>query len=348
MAKYKVSVIVPTYNSGLFLNAFFDSIMYQSIGFENIEVIFVDDCSNDEYTLYLLKLFDENFSNVKSVFLEENDGFPGKGRNIGLNLADSEYVIFSDHDDTYVPQAFEVLYNTAVENDADMVITNYYRIFPDEKLKVETVFGGENIVINDITEDTRLFSIDPAIWCKLFKKDFLMEKDIRFLESMLAEDFYFFIVSLFKSSCTVYLDDFYSYNYFIRNVEGDKSTIHIRNKKYLGKMVEGYYEIEKFLIDSNLCEYYVDIFNMHFVYWITSLVISDISDDEKMELVKFANNLLKKDVNVIPGFDERIYNNLTKPILEDDYKGIVKTLNTIKRYRRILTYLSGNLFKTRR
>lgn len=348
MAKYKVSVIVPTYNSGLFLNAFFDSIMYQSIGFENIEVIFVDDCSNDEYTLYLLKLFDENFSNVKSVFLEENDGFPGKGRNIGLNLADSEYVIFSDHDDTYVPQAFEVLYNTAVENDADMVITNYYRIFPDEKLKVETVFGGENIVINDIAEDTRLFSIDPAIWCKLFKKDFLMEKDIRFLESMLAEDFYFFIVSLFKSSCTVYLDDFYSYNYFIRNVEGDKSTIHIRNKKYLGKMVEGYYEIEKFLIDSNLCEYYVDIFNMHFVYWITSLVISDISDDEKMELVKFANNLLKKDVKVIPGFDERIYNNLTKPILEDDYKGIVKTLNTIKRYRRILTYLSGNLFKTRR
>ena len=98
-------------------------------------------------------------------------------------------------------------------------------------------------------------------------------------------------------------------------------------------MVEGYYEIEKFLIDSNLCEYYVDIFNMHFVYWITSLVISDISDDEKMELVKFANNLLKKDVKVIPGFDERIYNNLTKPILEDDYKGIVKTLNTIKRYR---------------
>lgn len=347
MAKYKVSVIVPTYNSGLFLNAFFDSIMYQSIGFENIEVIFVDDCSNDEYTLYLLKLFDENFSNIKSVFLEENDGFPGKGRNIGLNLADSEYVIFSDHDDTYVPQAFEVLYNTAVENDADMVITNYYRIFPDEKLKVETVFGGENIVINDITEDTRLFSIDPAIWCKLFKKDFLMEKDIRFLESMLAEDFYFFIVSLFKSSCTVYLDDFYSYNYFIRNVEGDKSTIHIRNKKYLGKMVEGYYEIEKFLIDSNLCEYYVDIFNMHFVYWITSLVISDISDDEKLDLVKSVNTLLKKDVKVMPGFDERIYNNLTKPILEDDYKGIVKTLNSIKRYRRILTYLSGNLLKTR-
>ena len=94
MEKYKISVIVPTYNSGLFLNAFFDSMMYQSIGFENIEVIFVDDCSDDDYTVYLLNLFDENFSNVKSVFLDKNNGFPGKGRNIGLNLANSEYVIF--------------------------------------------------------------------------------------------------------------------------------------------------------------------------------------------------------------------------------------------------------------
>ncbi|MBO6274191.1 MAG: hypothetical protein J6M91_01390, partial [Methanobrevibacter sp.] len=146
----------------------------------------------------------------------------------------------------------------------------------------------------------------------------------------------------------VYLDDFYSYNYFIRNVEGDKSTIHIRNKKYLGKMVEGYYKIEEFLIDSNLCRYYTDIFNMHFVYWITSLIMSDIPDSEKLELVSSANELLKKDVKVLPGFNERIYNNLTKPILEDDYEGIVKNINIIKRYRGILKYLSGNLLKTRR
>ena len=229
MEKYKISVIVPTYNSGLFLNAFFDSMMYQSIGFENIEVIFVDDCSDDDYTVYLLNLFDENFSNVKSVFLDKNNGFPGKGRNIGLNLANSEYVIFSDHDDTYTPKAFEVMYNTARENNTDMLITNYYKVFPDTRESVKTVFNGENIIVESVEDDTRLFSIDPAIWCKLFRKDFLLEKNISFLEGMLAEDLYFFIVSLFKSSCTVYLDDFYSYNYNIRNVEGDRSTIHIRN-----------------------------------------------------------------------------------------------------------------------
>lgn len=348
MAKYKVSVIVPTYNSGLFLNAFFDSMMYQSIGFENIQVIFVDDCSDDEYTLYLLDLFDVNFPNVKSIFLDENNGFPGKGRNIGIDLSDAQYVIFSDHDDTYAPDAFEVMYNNAVENNADMTITNYYRVFPDKKVNVKTVFNGENIVVDSVLDDKRLFTIDPAIWCKLFKKEFLMDNNIRFLEGMLAEDLYFFIVSLFKSSRTVYLDDFFSYNYNIRNIEGDRSTIHIRNKKYLGKMVEGYWKVDEFLNESNYGEFYPEIFNMHFVYWITSLIISDISDDEKRQLIVFVNELLKKDVMVNPGFNEKIYSSLTKPILEDDYTKIVKNLNSIKRYRGILSLLSDTFSRSRR
>ena len=347
MEKYKISVVVPTYNSGLFLNAFFDSIMYQSIGFENIEVIFVDDSSDDEYTLYLLDLFDKNFSNVKSIFLDENNGFPGKGRNIGLNLANSEYVIFSDHDGTYTPHAFEVMYNSANENNADMVITNYYKGFPDMREPVKTVFNGENIVVENVEDDLRLFSIDPAIWCKLFRKDFLIEKNVSFLEGMLAEDLYFFIVSLFKSSCTVYLDDFYSYNYYIRNVEGDKSTIHIRNKKYLGKMVDGYFETDKFLIENDLTQYYSKIFNMHLVYWITSLIVSDISDEEKTDLISHINELLKKNVKIVPGFDERIYSSLTQPILDDDYKKVVKSLNSIKRYRNILIYVPNSFFKSR-
>ena len=346
MEKYKISVVVPTYNSGLFLNAFFDSMMYQSIGFENIEIIFVDDSSDDDYTLYLLHLFNDNFSNVKSVFLNENNGFPGRGRNIGLNLSNSEYVIFSDHDDTYTPRAFEVMYNTANENNADMVITNYYKVFPDKREAINTVFNGENIVVDDVEDDLRLLSIDPAIWCKLFRKEFLREKNISFLEGMLAEDLYFFIVSLFKSSRTVYLDDFYSYNYNIRNVEGDKSTIHIRNKKYLGKMVEGYYETEKFLIENNLTKYYCDIFNMHFVYWITSLLFSDISNEEKRDLISYSNELLKKDVKIMPGFNERMYKSLTRPILDDDYQQVVKSLNLIRKHRSILFFLP-KYFKSR-
>lgn len=341
MADYKVGVVIATYNSGLFLNAFFDSIMYQSMDFEDIQVIFVDDNSDDEYTLYLLRLFDKNFSNVTSVFLDNNSGFPGRGRNVGLDLIDSEYVIFSDHDDTYTPDAFEVMYNAAKNDDADIVITNYYKVFPDEKIKTKTIFNGENEVINDFKNDLRIFDLDPAIWSKLFRKEFLMENDIRFLEGMLAEDLYFFINSVINSKCSVCLDDFFSYNYNIRNIEGDKSTIHIRNKKYLGKMVEGYHFVDKLLSDSKLEEYYPFVFNNHFIYWLTSLIVSDINDDEKLELIQSVNDLFKKQVMINPGFDERVFSSLTKPILNDDYKKIVKNIKSIKRKRWALSALSG-------
>ena len=343
MADYKVGVVVATYNSGLFLNAFFDSIMYQSMDFNDIQVVFVDDNSDDEYTLYLLKLFDDNFSNVTSVFLDKNHGFPGKGRNVGLDIINSEYVIFSDHDDTYTPRAFEVMYNTAKNVNADVVMTNYYKIFPDEKVKTKTIFDGKNDIIYDFKEDLRVFYLDPAIWSKLYRKDFLMDYDIRFLEGMLAEDLYFFIKSLINSKCSVYLDDFFSYNYNIRNIEGDKSTIHIRNKKYLGKMVEGYHFIDKLLSDEGLDEYYPIIFNNHFVYWLTSLIVSDISNDEKLDLIRSINDLFKKQVKINPGFNERVFSGLTKPILNDNYSKIVKNINSIKR-KRLISELISNIF----
>ena len=57
---YKISVVVATYNSGDFLSEFLDSIKSQSLGFEDIEVIFVDDASTDDYTLDLLNNFNES------------------------------------------------------------------------------------------------------------------------------------------------------------------------------------------------------------------------------------------------------------------------------------------------
>ena len=93
MSDYNISVIVSTYNTGDYLNEFLDSIKSQSIGFENIEVIFVDDNSTDSYTLDLLRKMNQSYANVKVEFLNTNSGFPGTGRNIGLNLADADYVI---------------------------------------------------------------------------------------------------------------------------------------------------------------------------------------------------------------------------------------------------------------
>ena len=76
-----------------------------------------------------------------------------------------------------------------------------------------------------------------------------------------------------------------------------------------------------------------NIFKRHFVYWLTSLVASDISDTEKRELVAAINPLLRKQVNITSDFDERIYSPLTKPILAGDYDETVRKITKIKKSR---------------
>ena len=171
MLNYKISVIISTYNTGDFLNEFLESIKSQSIGFENIEVFFVDDNSNDSYTLDLLKEFEKSYDNVKVEFLSTNSGFPGTGRNIGLKLASADYVIFSDHDDTYADNAFEVMYDKIGEN--DMLISNFNQVYPDKSVPFKSIYkdSGE-IQVLSIDEDKNLFRVPAAIWTRLFRRDF--------------------------------------------------------------------------------------------------------------------------------------------------------------------------------
>ncbi len=329
MSKYKISVVVPTYNTGKFLNDLFDSLKSQTIGFDNIEVIFVDDKSTDRQTLDLLKEF-SSYDNVKVIYKDFNSGFPGEGRNIGLREASGEYIIFTDHDDSYNPDAFDTMY---LMIEGDILITNYYKQFKDEKIPEKTNFNNMNIAIERFEEDLRLFDIGPSIWTKLFRREFLLKNDIWFLEGMLAEDLELYIHSLLKAKGIVYLDDFYSYNYKIRDEGGNKSTIHLRNKEILSKMIKGYYKTYELLEDLNQSKYFSNIFERHFVYWITSLMKSEIADEDKKELFKELNPLLKKQLAINPGFGERIYEPLTEPLLNDDFDKATKTLKKIKKSR---------------
>ena len=160
MDKYKVSVVVPTFNTGDFLVETFESFMCQTIGFENIEVIFVDDASDDKYTINLLN------------FLDVNSGFPGTGRNVGLDLAQGECVIFADHDDTYEENAFEIMYGEIASENVDMVICNFNQVFPDRTVPFKSIFGDSGkINVNSFKEEPDLLRIPAAIWTRMFRRE---------------------------------------------------------------------------------------------------------------------------------------------------------------------------------
>ena len=329
MSDYKLSVIVSTYNTGDYLNEFLDSMKSQSIGFENIELIFVDDNSNDDYTLNLLKKFKNDYENVKVEFLDVNSGFPGTGRNIGLSLSTSDYVIFADHDDTYTENAFEVMCDKIADN--DMLISNFNQVFTDKTIPFKSIYkdSGE-IKVSDIDEDKMLLRVPAAIWTRLFRKSFLIENDINFLEGMLAEDVYVATYSCLKAKGIIYLNDFYSYNYKIRDSKDDKSTIHVRNRKYIEAILNGYFKIDEMLINLNKTSYGEIIFKSHLTSWLYTIVLSKISDGDKKELFIKSHEIFNKYYSEDPYFKKR-YDKLVDLILNQKFDDAVIESNRLEK-----------------
>ena len=116
----KVSVIVPVYNPGPYIEDCIDSLLRQSLPPDEYEVIFVDDGSTDETPARLDALAAEH-SGVR-VIHQENSGWSGKPRNVGIDAAEGEFVMFLDNDDYLGDEALERMYDYGVANGADVVV----------------------------------------------------------------------------------------------------------------------------------------------------------------------------------------------------------------------------------
>ena len=79
--KYKISIITPIFNSEKYISRTIDSIINQTIGFQNLELILVDDKSTDN-TKYVIENYAQKYDNIMPIYLTENSGTPGHGRNI--------------------------------------------------------------------------------------------------------------------------------------------------------------------------------------------------------------------------------------------------------------------------
>jgi hypothetical protein len=122
----KVSVVVPMYNSGTFLDTLVSSLDGQTMPAHDFEVILVDDGSTDN-TLARARELAATRPNlvVESI---PNSGWPGRPRNVGLDRARGEYVFFADHDDRFGARALEKTHAAAVAAHADIVYGKVVRV----------------------------------------------------------------------------------------------------------------------------------------------------------------------------------------------------------------------------
>ena len=233
---YKVSVIMPIYNAEKYLKNALDSVISQSMGFENIELILVDDKSTDN-SRSIMEEYSSKYPNVKSIFLEENTGCPGIPRNIGIKNATSDYIMFIDNDDEYLPEICDKLYDTMITEAVDIVVcdalwTDNHGDLRRPISSDEVVYGEEIIYFDNVN-----------IWNCIFKKSIILHNDISFIDGI-NEDTLFTLEYYLHSEKLVYLKGFVGYHHFLRMDSSSLTSFYwdsnvVKSYDSLVKLLEG-------------------------------------------------------------------------------------------------------------
>lgn len=277
--KDKISVIIPCYNVQKYIMRCFDSIYSQTYGFENLEVILIDDLSTDNTWSILESLQRKYPENVISLKIQKK-GKCGGARNLGMDICTGKYITFVDADDYVHPDMLRVLYDRMTEDDYDVAqcgVSCFKADKPNvlevndleiQRLDLDNVDNRKNLIIG-LTGFTSV-----TAWAKLYSTKFIREHNLRFIEDVYYEDTHFSMlcVLLAKKYCKVQSTLYY----YFENTEGiirseisnakirDAKIImdHIRRaiqsrKAELGNVIEQCYcEIQTFLLWHQYIEPY--------------------------------------------------------------------------------------------
>ena len=151
-----ISIVIPCYNVEKYIDRCLESILEQTIGVTNLEVICVDDCSTDA-TLDRLKIWESKFPDNIMVISYEKNIRQGGARNIGLQYCSSAYIGFIDGDDWIEADMYRNLYERMSCGNYDLVSCKYIR----DDGRGEIVQLGHNDI--ELTFD----GVNGYFWCDL-------------------------------------------------------------------------------------------------------------------------------------------------------------------------------------
>ena len=188
----ELSIIIPCYNTEKWIDRCLESIVKQTIGVRDLEIICVDDCSTDG-TLKKLEGWEKKYTDNVIIVESPQNGRQGQARNIGLNYASGEWIGFIDSDDWIEPDYFEQMLRASETDDFEMICCGSKRDASQEYSLFEKN-DDNNLIEYSINseEKRREFIIHPPLgysaWGKIIKKDFLISNNLLFPTNITYED----------------------------------------------------------------------------------------------------------------------------------------------------------------
>lgn len=254
----KVSVIIPVYNVEPYIRKCLDSIINQT--YSNLEVLIIDDGSPDNCGA-ICDEYGEKYDFVK-IFHKENEGL-SSARNLGLDNATGEWILFVDSDDWCEINYIEKMICGLSENntDIDVIISSSVHEINHKKTKIHALMEKEGVYktseIIDIVQGKSFCisyinekyygiaknSTNSAPWDKLYRRKIINENNLRYSEELKVHEDrlfnlqYFAYVKAFK-----YID---ARGYYYRFVGGSITkkydTGRIKKEKVFSNIVYNFY-----------------------------------------------------------------------------------------------------------
>ncbi|MBR1598150.1 MAG: glycosyltransferase family 2 protein [Lachnospiraceae bacterium] len=223
----KITIILPCYNVEQYIDRCFQSLKNQTIGFENMELIFVNDASTDGTLNRLTALEQQYPDNIIVINFTENRR-QGTARNVALEYASAPYIGYVDSDDWVDVTMFEKMVAAIEKYGCDFVECRW-DLARDEKHRTPVKKLGDNGYLNLTDPKVRTRFIGDqigitALWSKVFKKSFLVDNDIFCPEQIRYEDIFFCYLA-FLYARSYYRIDEALYHYFV-NPKGTVQSKH--------------------------------------------------------------------------------------------------------------------------
>lgn len=312
----KISIIIPAFNVGDYLEQCVNSILSQT--FHNTEVLLIDDGSRDETPKVCDKL-SKDFAQV-IVFHKKNGGV-SSARNIGIQHATGDYIMFVDGDDWLDSTCLEDMLHMINMTKSDACSCNkYYKNNSPQiatSLCTRTVLNAKDVIKKHLRYG---FIASPCL--TLWKKEFV--KDVSFNENIYTlEDWEYNFRCLTRIRTISILDKAY---YHYRTVKGSASVSPVNSRKLTCLEIPRYVNeyIEKNSLDLVEDAKYVPIFLTYHMLVIYSTQGADVDSIKK--ILAFARNtLLNTILNRNVGLKYKLY-----LILASVHPILFKTLYNLK------------------
>lgn len=189
-----LSIIIPCYNVEQYLEKCIGSVYDQKLNESEFELIIINDGSTDQSVSIAMELV-RNKSNTK-IISQENKGLGG-ARNTGILNATGVYLLFLDADDWLLPNIIPSILPIATENQLDLLEFSAQGVNSAGKIRYH--FSNRSAVFSSGCEYYNNIRYMNSSCNKLYRREFLIENNIFFLERIYIEDFEFNTRCLIKS-----------------------------------------------------------------------------------------------------------------------------------------------------